>query len=166
MEEIILATLVGWILTKTLDKKAAAPTSPGSLIPQSGTSYSQQLGKVIHAWPTKAPANPAEFSQLFTTDENNIYPGALCSHPDKYALRDLILDLYAGIQKLVNELNQAKQGSAYAQGDDRLVNAIMEDIDDSLAKLNQTYQELKNNCLSVPATGAPVSTIAPGKTFV
>lgn len=167
MEELILATLLGWILTKTLDKKATAQTnSAGGLIPQSGTSYSQKLGKVIHSWPSKAPANPAEFAQLFTTDENNIYPGALCSHPDKYVLRDLILNLYAQIRTLVNDINQAKQGSAYIQGDTRLVDALMEDLNDEVAKLNQSYQELKANCLSVPATGAPVSTIAPQKTFV
>jgi hypothetical protein len=98
MNELIIATIIGWAITKVLDKKAAqAPEPSGQLAP----GYSQKLGKVIGKWPSVVPDTAGGLNKLFSADENFIGPGALCQWPQKFQVRNVILQSFVYENQLV-----------------------------------------------------------------
>ena len=147
MEEILIATLIGWILTRSLDKKAdqPSPESPAAIVPTPG--YSQKLGKVIKPWPSVVPGSAGAFAKLFTTDENRIYPGALCQWPQKFQVHDAIL------QGFVNVDNLARQYSQLSPPDreGRLGDDLQEKLEQQRSTTKQLYQDLVLACGSYKA---------------
>ena len=161
MEEILIATLIGWILTRSLDKKSdqPAPESPAAIILTPG--YSQKLGKSIMPWPSVIPGSAGAFAKLFTTDENRIYPGAICQWPQKFQVRDRIL------QSFIWENQLAAQWSRLSPPDreGRAGDGIRDEIQAQKQLRKNLYDNLVTACGSYQAGSGGSSaaqTISPG----
>ena len=157
MNELIIATIIGWAITKVLDKKAAqAPAPSGQLAP----GYSQKLGKVIGKWPSVVPGTAGEFNKLFSSDENYIGPGALCVWPQKFMVRDMILKSFIYENQLVAQYQQLSPVDRDSRQGDDLLNQI--------SGQKKVRKDLYNNLVTaceagLPKTGAPVVTAASQK---
>jgi len=161
MEEIIITALIGWIITKSLNKKEAQAAADVSTTLTPG--YSQKLGKVIKPWPS-AINSPGELVQLFSVDENTIYPGAVCQWPQKYQVRDMILRSFAYENELIVKLQQLSQ----ADRDSRLGDDLLDEINEQKKTRKQLYQNLVMACGSYQAGsggGSANQTSAQGRTF-
>jgi len=152
MNELIIATILGWAITKVLDKKAAqAPEPSGQITP----GYSQKLGKVIGKWPSVVPDTAGGLNKLFSSDENFIGPGALCQWPKKFMVRDMILQSFVNENQLVAQYQQLSPADRNSrQGDDIL---------DQISGMKKVRKDLYNNLVTaceagLPKTGAPVVT--------
>lgn len=158
MEEILIATLIGWILTRSLDKKADQQ-APAAIVPTPG--YSQKLGKVIKAWPSVVPGSAGAFAKLFTTDENFIYPGAYCQWPQKFQVRDMILQSFI----LENQLGATWTQLSPPDRAGRAGDAILDDIQAQKQLRKDLYNNLVTACGSYQAGSGGSSasqTISPG----
>ena len=161
MEEILIATLIGWILTRSLDKKAdqPAPEAPAAIVPTPG--YSQTIGKVYMPWPSALP-NRANFNKLFTTDENFIWPGAVCALPTKFQIKTLINNSFIYTDDLARQYSQLSPPDRESRAGD--------DLQEKLLQQEQIRRQLYNNlvtgCTSyAPGSGgaSPAQTITQGK---
>ena len=161
MEEILIAALIGWILTRSLDKKAdqPAPESPAAIVPTPG--YSQTIGKVYMPWPSALP-NRANFNKLFTTDENFIWPGAVCALPTKFQIKTLINNSFIYTDDLARQYSQLSPPDRESRAGD--------DLQEKLLQQEQIRRQLYNNlvtgCTSyAPGSGgaSPAQTISPGR---
>lgn len=164
MEELLLATLVGWILTRTLEKKEAqaATPAPTSAVPATTPTYSQKIGKVYMPWPSIVPGSAGDFSKLFTTDENYIWPGAVCQWPNKFQVRDLILQSFVYENQLAAQWSQLSPPDREGRAGDQ----ILDDIQAQKQLRKDLYNNLVTACGSYQAGsgGASASqTISPGR---
>jgi len=162
MEEILIAALIGWILTRSLDKKAdqPAPEDPAAIVPTPG--YSQKLGKSIKPWPSVVPGSAGAFAKLFTTDENFIYPGALCQWPQKFQVRDVILQSFV----YENQLGAAWTQLSPPDREGRAGDAILDEIQKQKQLRKDLYNNLVTACGSYQAGSggaSPAQTITQGK---
>jgi hypothetical protein len=145
MEELLITALIGWIITKGLNKKEAEAAAAASTTLAPG--YSQKLGKVIKPWPSELPNNAAAFHKLFTTDENFIYPGALCQWPQKYQVHDAILQGFVNVDNLARQYSQLSPPDR----DGRLGDDLQEKLEQQRSTTKQLYQDLVLACGSYRA---------------
>lgn len=163
MEELLLATLVGWILTRTLEKKEsqAATPDPSPSVPATTPTYSQTIGKVYMPWPSVVPGSAGDFAKLFTTDENYVWPGAVCQWPNKFQVRQLILQSFVYEQQLANQWSRLSPPDR----DSRAGDQIRDDIQAQQQLRKNLYNNLVTACGSYKAGSGGASaaqTISPG----
>ena len=161
MEELLITALIGWIITKGLNKKEAETEAAAAASTTLAPGYSQKLGKVIKPWPSVLPNNAAAFHKLFTTDENFIYPGALCQWPQKFQVRNVLL------QSFVYENQLAAQWSQLSPPDreGRAGDGILDEIQAQKQLRKNLYNNLVTACGSSQAGSGGSSaaqTISPG----
>jgi hypothetical protein len=150
MNELIIATIIGWAITKVLDKKAAQAPEPST---QLTPGYSQKLGKVIGKWPSVVPDTAGGLNKLFSADENFIGPGALCQWAQKFMVRDMIFQSFVYENQLVAKYQQLSPPDRNSrQGDD-----ILDQISGQKKVRKDLYNNLVTACeAGLPKTGAPV----------
>jgi hypothetical protein len=158
MNELIIATIIGWAITKVLDKKAAQATEPST---QLAPGYSQKLGKSIGKWPSVVPDTAGKLNKLFSTDENFIGPGALCQWPQKFQVRNVILQSFVYENQLAAQWSQLSPPDREGRAGDQ----ILDDIQAQKKLRKDLYNNLVTACGSYKAGsgGASASqTISPG----
>ena len=158
MNELIIATIIGWAITKVLDKKAAQATEPST---QLAPGYSQKLGKVIGKWPSVVPDTAGGLNKLFSADENFIGPGALCQWPQKFQVRNVILQSFVYENQLAAQWSQLSPPDREGRAGDQ----ILDDIQAQKQLRKDLYNNLVTACGSYKAGsgGASASqTISPG----